>query len=157
MCRFEFYFMFNSCNTFIAQFRLIRFSFILFTIHMMYVQILNSMWRMDHVLFNSRTRINLDCHVLRVQACWSIIVCSFSTEPESAVQLYSATLSRAKHVHKLVLNNVCFYPSMFRLYHAVDWSILGWWCGFKQVISCGGLTCLVSHSTGLKVPRHAVD
>jgi hypothetical protein len=46
---------------------------------------------------------------------------------------------------------------MFRLYHAVDGSILGWWCGFKQVVSCGGLTCLVSCSTGLKVSRHAVD
>jgi hypothetical protein len=40
---------------------------------------------------------------------------------------------------------------------AVDWPNLGWWCGFKQVVSCGGLTCLVSCSTGLKVPRHAVD
>jgi hypothetical protein len=46
---------------------------------------------------------------------------------------------------------------MSRLYHAVDWSNLGWWCDFKQVVSCGGLTCLVSRSTGLKVPRHAVD
>jgi hypothetical protein len=61
--------MFNSCNTLIAQFRLIRFGSIFFTIHMMYVQILNSMRRMDHVLFNSRIRINLDCHVLQVQAC----------------------------------------------------------------------------------------
>jgi hypothetical protein len=61
--------MFNSCNTLIAQFRLIRFGFTLFMIHMMYVQIFNSMKRMDHVLFNSRIRINLDCHVLRVQAC----------------------------------------------------------------------------------------
>jgi hypothetical protein len=40
-----------------------------FAIHMMYVQILNLMWCMDHVLFNSRIRINLDCHVLWVQAC----------------------------------------------------------------------------------------
>jgi hypothetical protein len=31
-------------------------------------QISNPMWCLDHVLFNSRTRINLDCHVLRVQA-----------------------------------------------------------------------------------------
>jgi hypothetical protein len=157
MCCFEFCFMFNSCNTLIAQFRLTRFGIILFTNHMMYVQILNSLWRMDHVLFNSRTRINLDCHMLRVQACWSSIVCSFSTEPESVVQLYSAILPRAKHVHKLVLNNVCFWPSMFRLYHAVDRSTLGWWCGFKQVGSCGGLTCLVSRSMGLKVPRYVVD
>jgi hypothetical protein len=61
--------MFNLCNTLIAQFRLTRFGSILFAIHMMHVQILNSMWRMDHALFNSRIRINLDCHVLRVQAC----------------------------------------------------------------------------------------
>jgi hypothetical protein len=133
------------------------FGFILFTIHMIYVQIFNSMWHMDHVLFNSQIQINLDRHVLRVQACHPSIVCSFSTEPESTVQLYSAALPWVKHVHKLVLNNVCFYPSTFRLYHAVDWSILGWWCGFKQVVSYGGLTCLVSCSTGLKVPRHAVD
>jgi hypothetical protein len=73
MCCFEFCFMFNSCNTLIAQFRLIRFGFILFTIYMMRAQIFNSMWFMDHVLFNSRTQINLDCHVLRVQACWSCL------------------------------------------------------------------------------------
>jgi hypothetical protein len=65
--------MFNSCNTLIAQFRLIRFGFILFTIHTMRVQIFNSMWCMDHVLFNRRTQINLGCHVLWVQACWSCI------------------------------------------------------------------------------------
>jgi hypothetical protein len=35
--------------------------------------------------------------------------------------------------------------------------MLGWWHGFKQVVLCGGLTCLVSRSTGLKVPRNAVD
>jgi hypothetical protein len=35
---------------------------------MSHVQIPNPMWYLDHVLFNSRTRINLDCHVLRVQA-----------------------------------------------------------------------------------------
>jgi hypothetical protein len=157
MCYFEFCFLFNSCNTIIAQFRLTRFGSILFTIHMRRVQIFNSMWCMDHVLFNSRTQINLDCHVLRVQACWSSIVCSFSTEPESVVQLYSEVLPRVKRVHKFVLNNACLYPSMFRLYHAVDWSILGWWCDFEQVVSCGGLTCLVSRSTGLKVPIHAVD
>jgi hypothetical protein len=73
MCCSEFCFMFNSCNTLIAQFRLIRFGFILFMIHMMRVQIFNPIWCMDHVLFNSRTRINLDCHVLRVQDCWSCI------------------------------------------------------------------------------------
>jgi hypothetical protein len=157
MCCFEFCFMFNSCNTLIAQFRLARFGFILFAIHMMSVQIFNLMWCMDHVLFNSRTQINLDCQVLRVQACWSSIACSFSTEPESAVQLYSAVLPRVKRVHKFVLNNVCFLPSIFRLYHAVDWSTFGWWHGFKQVVSCGGLTCLMSRSTGLKVPRHAID
>jgi hypothetical protein len=73
MCCFEFCFMFNSCNTLIAQFGLIRFGFILFTIHMMCIQFFNSMWCMDHVLFNSQTQVNLDCHVLRVQACWSCI------------------------------------------------------------------------------------
>jgi hypothetical protein len=35
--------------------------------------------------------------------------------------------------------------------------MLGWWCDFKQVVLCGGLTCLMSYLTGLKVPRHAVD
>jgi hypothetical protein len=73
MCCFEFCFMFNSCNTLIAQFRLIRFGFVLFTIHMMRIQIFNSMWCMDHVLFNSRTQINVDCHMLQVQACWFCI------------------------------------------------------------------------------------
>jgi hypothetical protein len=87
--------MFNSCNTLIAQFRLIRFGFILFMIYMMHVQVFSSMWCMDHVLLNSRIRINLDCHVLQVQACQPCIVCSFSTEPESAVQLYLAILPRA--------------------------------------------------------------
>jgi hypothetical protein len=46
---------------------------------------------------------------------------------------------------------------MFRLYHGLDSSILGWWCDFKQVVSCGGLICLMSCLTGLKVSRHAVD
>jgi hypothetical protein len=116
-------------------------------------------WRGGWVnaLSNSRIRINLDCHVLRVQTCQSCMVCSFSTEPDSAVQLYSVIPSRVKRVHELDLNNVCFERSMFGLYHAVDWSILGRWCDFKQVVSCGGLTCLMSCSTGLKVPRHAVD
>jgi hypothetical protein len=36
------------------------------------------------------------------------IVCSFSTEPDSAVQLYLAIPSRVKHVHELTLNNICF-------------------------------------------------
>jgi hypothetical protein len=35
---------------------------------MLHVHIFNSMWCMDHVLPNSQTRINLSCHVLRVQA-----------------------------------------------------------------------------------------
>jgi hypothetical protein len=61
--------MFNSCNTLISQFRLTRFGSILFMIHMIRVQIFNSMCCMDHMLFNSRIRINLDCHVLWVQAC----------------------------------------------------------------------------------------
>jgi hypothetical protein len=100
--------MFNSCNTLFAQFRLIRFGSILFMIHMMRFQIFNSKWCMDHVLFNGRIRVNPDYHVLQVQACRFSIACSFSTEPESAVQLYSAVLSRVKRVYKLVLNNVCF-------------------------------------------------
>jgi hypothetical protein len=66
-------------------------------------------------------------------------------------------LPRVKRVHKFVLNNVCFWPSTFRLYHAVDYFICGWWRGCKQVVSCRGLTCLISHLTGLKVSRHAVD
>jgi hypothetical protein len=35
---------------------------------MLHVQIPNPMRYLDHVLFHSRTRINLDSHVLRVQA-----------------------------------------------------------------------------------------
>jgi hypothetical protein len=157
MCCFGFCSMFNSCNTLFAQFRLISFGSILFMIHMMHFQIFNLKWCMDHVLFNSRIRVNLDCHMMWVQECWFSRACSFSTEPESAVQLYSAVLSRVKGVYKLVLNKVWFEHSMIRLYHAVDWSILVWWCDFKQVVSCSGLTCLVSRSTGLRVPRHAVD
>jgi hypothetical protein len=34
---------------------------------MLHVQVSNPMWYVDHVLSNSRTRINLDCHVLWVQ------------------------------------------------------------------------------------------
>jgi hypothetical protein len=60
------------------------------------------------VLLNSQIPINLDCHVLRVQTCHPSIVCSFSMQPESAVQLFSAILPRAKRDHKLVLNNVRF-------------------------------------------------
>jgi hypothetical protein len=56
-----------------------------------------------------------------------------------------------------VLNNAFFQLSIFRLYHVVDRSFCGWWCDFKQVVSCGGLTCLNSCLTGFKVPRHAVD
>jgi hypothetical protein len=144
----------------------------------------------------SRILINIDCHVLRVQACWSCIdldgtryhavdagfsivlelvirwtrirfnlidlssLAMFVPSPRNPIRLYNRILvipSRVKHVHEFALNNVCFYPSMFRLYHAVDWSILGWWCDFKQVVSCGGLTCLMSCLTGLKVSWHAVD
>jgi hypothetical protein len=35
--------------------------------------------------------------------------------------------------------------------------MLGWWCDFRQLVSCGGLTCLTSCLTGLRVSRHAVD
>jgi hypothetical protein len=91
MCCIEFYsFVFNSCNTLIAQFRLSRFGFILFVIHVLHAQIFGLTWQFSHVFSNSQIRINLDCHVLRVQACQSCVVCSFSTEPDSAVQLYSA-------------------------------------------------------------------
>jgi hypothetical protein len=48
---------------------MIIFGFISYTIHMMHIQIFNSMWCMDYVFFNSRTQINLDSHVLQVQAC----------------------------------------------------------------------------------------
>jgi hypothetical protein len=58
--------------------------------------------------FNSRIYINLDCHVLRVQAFDFSNVCSFFTEPESVVQLYSAILPQVKRVHKFVLDNVRF-------------------------------------------------
>jgi hypothetical protein len=61
--------MFNSCNTLIAQVKLTRFGSILFVIHMLCFQIFNSAWCVGHVLSNSRIQINLDCHVLRVQAC----------------------------------------------------------------------------------------
>jgi hypothetical protein len=100
--------MFNSRNTLIAQFRLTRFGSISFVTHVLHVQIFGLTWPTGHVFSNSRIRINLDCHVLWVQACQSSIVCSFSAEPESVVQLYSAVPSRVKYVHELVLNNVCF-------------------------------------------------
>jgi hypothetical protein len=62
-------FMFNSCNIFIAQFRLIRFGSILFVIHVLHAQIFGLMRKASHAFSNSRIRINLDCHVLWVQAC----------------------------------------------------------------------------------------
>jgi hypothetical protein len=70
MCRFEFYFfVFNSGNTLIAQFRLSRFGYILFVIHMWHAEVFGLMRQESHAFSNSRIRISLDCHVLRVQAC----------------------------------------------------------------------------------------
>jgi hypothetical protein len=40
---------------------------------MLHVQVSNPTWHMDHVLFNSRTQINLDCHVLWVQVYQSCL------------------------------------------------------------------------------------
>jgi hypothetical protein len=40
---------------------------------MLHVQVSNPMWYVDHVLSNSRTRINLDCHVLWVQVYQSCL------------------------------------------------------------------------------------
>jgi hypothetical protein len=41
--------MFNSCNTLIAQSRLIGFGFIFFVIHVLHFQIFGSIWQADHV------------------------------------------------------------------------------------------------------------
>jgi hypothetical protein len=73
MCCFGFYFMFNSRNTPLPNLDCLESALSCFTILMLHVQISNSMWCMDHVLPNSRARINLNCHVLRVKACWSCI------------------------------------------------------------------------------------
>jgi hypothetical protein len=40
---------------------------------MLHIQVSNSMWCVDHVFSNSRTRINLDCHVLWVQVYQSCL------------------------------------------------------------------------------------
>jgi hypothetical protein len=49
MCFFEFYFfVFNSCNTLIAQFRLIRFGSILFVIHVLHAQVIGLTWQAGH-------------------------------------------------------------------------------------------------------------
>jgi hypothetical protein len=49
MCCFEFYsFVFNLCNTLIAQFRLIRFVSILFVIHVLHAQIFGLTWQAGH-------------------------------------------------------------------------------------------------------------
>jgi hypothetical protein len=61
--------VFNSCNTLIAQFRLSRFGFILFMIHVLHVQVFDLTQQSSYVFSNSRIQINLDCHVLWVQAC----------------------------------------------------------------------------------------
>jgi hypothetical protein len=46
MCCFEFYFfVFTSCNTLIAQFRLIRFGSILFLIHVLHAQVFVLTWQ----------------------------------------------------------------------------------------------------------------
>jgi hypothetical protein len=41
--------MFNSCNTLIAQFRLIRFGSILFVIHVLHAQVFGLKWQAGHV------------------------------------------------------------------------------------------------------------
>jgi hypothetical protein len=68
MCCFGFYFMFNSHNTPLPNLDWLNSALSCFVILMLHIQISNSMLCMDHVLPNSRNRINLDCHVLRVQA-----------------------------------------------------------------------------------------
>jgi hypothetical protein len=40
---------------------------------MLHVHIFGLIRHVDHVFFNSRTRINLSCHVLRVQVCQSCV------------------------------------------------------------------------------------
>jgi hypothetical protein len=51
-------------------------------------------------------------------------------------------LSRVKRVYELCFKQRMLLAFHIRLYHAVDRSLCGWWCDFKQVVSQGGLTCL---------------
>jgi hypothetical protein len=46
----NFAFMFNSCNTIIAQFKLIRFGSTLFVIHVLHGQVFDLTWQAGHVL-----------------------------------------------------------------------------------------------------------
>jgi hypothetical protein len=65
--------MFNSRNTPLPNLDWLDSALSCLMILMLHSQISNPMWCIDHVLSNSRTRINLDCHVLRVQAYWFCI------------------------------------------------------------------------------------
>jgi hypothetical protein len=58
---------FNSCNTLLPNLDWLGSALSCFAINMLRAQTLNPTWCMDHVFFNRRTRINLDCHVLWVQ------------------------------------------------------------------------------------------
>jgi hypothetical protein len=65
--------MFNSCNTLLPNLDWLGSALSCFVILMLHVQTLDPTWHMDHVFFDSRTRINLDCHVLWVQVCQSCL------------------------------------------------------------------------------------
>jgi hypothetical protein len=65
--------MFNSCNTLLPNLDWLGSALSRFMIPMLHVQVSNPTWHMDHVLFSSRTRINLDCHVLWVQVYQSCL------------------------------------------------------------------------------------
>jgi hypothetical protein len=63
----------NSCNTLLPNldwFDSALSCLVIFTLH---VHIFSLIRHVDHVFFNSRTRINLSCHMLRVQACQSCV------------------------------------------------------------------------------------
>jgi hypothetical protein len=130
--------MFNSCNTLLPNLDWLGSALSCFMIPMLHVQVSNLTWHVDHVLFSSRTRINLNCHVLRVQVYQScldldrtgyhavdvgfwvvleliiwwirfrfnlidlsslIMLVPSSTEPDSAVLLYSAIPPRVEYAH----------------------------------------------------------
>jgi hypothetical protein len=56
-----------------------------------------------------------------------------------------------------VLSNVYFYLSIFRLYHAVDRSICGWWCDSQTSRIMRWINLFGFMLDGFEVPRHAVD
>jgi hypothetical protein len=82
----------------------------------------------------------VDC--ISIQSDRSIIIshaCSFSTEPDSAIQLYSAIFSHVKRVLDFY-----FKQHMLLAFHV-------------QIVSCGGLNLFMDGGTISNKLYHAVD